>query len=1406
MNVKNEIEPQINKLINKIFVVLLDNHKKLLVKYLLLVVIELSNYYYNEKFTKQLLLNNERDLTSLLVLLIPYYKLETSNTIRNLNEIINGNIESKKLYDTTFYEDHSNIELELYFENSFNLIKNTFFKTAHRLMPNWITIFPYKLEDYNKNELSQNLKELFINKTFEKDNLKIQYSTLFGCCSNFLYNDIKTIKYLIYNVIDENETIPLIIYFCELLDFYDFSKTFENLTYDERYYVMNKWNVIKTQKNIKIKLKSILFFFLMATPEGIVGNKAYRYKSMRENLENEFINFNKTNDFEDDADIYFVNDVTSDNIISDIINLIQIKDLFNFIQKAMQQFRYTFYGFLCMKYDEQRKTYIVKKKEEYFNFMFNFLVDGNYNKNRLYYITPKMFYNYFKNLVCASSQNLFYIQLAIGWDGLDETDKNTILERLNENENYNFMRNVFKKLYFSINKDEKEVNTNYTNMSNYIYKTDIIPKVIYYCLCINGILTTFNPNFEISDDSKLPNKNTDGENRKRIIKSKIRIEGFNYITNMPITEEQKTIMLNSQWYNLFSANWICQLQQYHHFIHNRVMITTGGTGAGKSTLFPLVMLYAHKAINFNNNAKVYCTEPRIAPTTKNASRINNTIGFEYKNKKYRKPADLNYIQFSTGDEKIIDEDYHPCIRFYTDKSLIPIITKNYILKIKTKKVMSKINIADMILIDESHENSTNMTILLTILKFACYINNSITLGIISATMEYDEIIYRKYYQCIDDNYKYPLEYRNSDRKLMDRRIHLSEPFGDTNYEIVEYYNFRKFKDDIENTMSILQDIFKNSDKGDILIFQNGEGDISKLVKYLNSSDKIPNDVYAIPFYASLSENNRKIIEEIQEEENRIKFRNPKNYDVFEKIPEYDKVSIGTYKRFIIVSTNIAEASITIGTLSYVIDNGTQKKSIYDIHTLQTKLNEMLIAHQNRKQRKGRVGRVKRGFVYYNYDINILPEIPLYGIRLEDLYNIIFELYTFETTKYITQENDPYLITNVSKLPPSIGFQYKMKNELFNFYPKIIINEENSVTYPYSDGKYDSEQLIDNTFKFYITHPNEKNQKNKMEKTFEYLESMNLITKNENGLFIKTLFGENILKIKELYDKYPISITDLFCMFCIYSKYYNNKQIYSRLIHLMCVKIANPTFKIYVKKFSKNNIKNEFKYKSELIPEKLYTFYDSNLSKIIYSDKISPLNNINVLDTLKIMYERDKTKEGDEEFNEEGIDIKKEISNVVKIHAEPILKMYESNFGNEEDREENISQVIKYLENYYYYYILFNNFVENPIYFKMDIIKPEFVSIQIPYEIRNDVDKIFECLMIFYFWMKIVKKQSNNTYLNYFFQDVNNVYTLSPYSNIGDNYKNTIMYLNENDAHELNNIMYISPNLLNLSKKKQRIIT
>ena len=95
---------------------------------------------------------------------------------------------------------------------------------------------------------------------------------------------------------------------------------------------------------------------------------------------------------------------------------------------------------------------------------------------------------------------------------------------------------------------------------------------------------------------------------------------------------------------------------------------------------------------------------------------------------------------------------------------------------------------DIILIDEAHEQNPNMDMILTFIKFGVYINNQVSLGIISATMENDELTYRKYYELIDDNWKFPLNVNKNiqpygDRNLLDRRLHLSSPFQNLNFTI-----------------------------------------------------------------------------------------------------------------------------------------------------------------------------------------------------------------------------------------------------------------------------------------------------------------------------------------------------------------------------------------------------------------------------------------------------------------------------------------------------------------------------------------------------------------------------------------------------------------------------------------------
>ena len=138
-----------------------------------------------------------------------------------------------------------------------------------------------------------------------------------------------------------------------------------------------------------------------------------------------------------------------------------------------------------------------------------------------------------------------------------------------------------------------------------------------------------------------------------------------------------------------------------------------------------------------------------------------------------------------------------------------------------------------------------------------------------------------------------------------------------------------------------------------------------LVEEINR--RTPSDVLAIPFYSKLDEKILEYITNIHEPWIRKKFRYPKNReytieDIDEEIP--DKVEENTYKRFVIVATNIAEASITIDTLSYVVETGTSKINKYYVESNQSILEKVSIAISNQKQRKGRVGRVQPGTVMY----------------------------------------------------------------------------------------------------------------------------------------------------------------------------------------------------------------------------------------------------------------------------------------------------------------------------------------------------------------------------------------------------------------------------------------------------------
>ena len=124
-------------------------------------------------------------------------------------------------------------------------------------------------------------------------------------------------------------------------------------------------------------------------------------------------------------------------------------------------------------------------------------------------------------------------------------------------------------------------------------------------------------------------------------------------------------------------------------------------------------------------------------------------------------------------------------------------------------------VGDCIIIDEAHEHNKNMDIILSLLNNCLNYENRVKICIVSATMDNDESIYRRFYRDINDNMKYPLskwiETHKLDRINIDRRLHISQP-DEIRYKITEHF----LPDKKDNAEAVIKKIIETSNDGDIL--------------------------------------------------------------------------------------------------------------------------------------------------------------------------------------------------------------------------------------------------------------------------------------------------------------------------------------------------------------------------------------------------------------------------------------------------------------------------------------------------------------------------------------------------------------------------------------------------------------
>lgn len=149
--------------------------------------------------------------------------------------------------------------------------------------------------------------------------------------------------------------------------------------------------------------------------------------------------------------------------------------------------------------------------------------------------------------------------------------------------------------------------------------------------------------------------------------------------------------------------------------------------------------------------------------------------------------------------------------------------------------------------------------------------------------------------------------------------------------------------------NLLRILLQTEAKESILVFLTGYGDISKLYSMMREKHFNEQHYLIYPLHSKLATSDQRLI--------------------------FDKPPKGIRK--IILSTNIAETSITIDDVVHVIDCGKIKMTNLQIETNNESLDVEWISLANASQRRGRAGRTQSGVCYHLFSKHRLKSLKKY---------------------------------------------------------------------------------------------------------------------------------------------------------------------------------------------------------------------------------------------------------------------------------------------------------------------------------------------------------------------------------------------------------------------------------------------
>ena len=349
---------------------------------------------------------------------------------------------------------------------------------------------------------------------------------------------------------------------------------------------------------------------------------------------------------------------------------------------------------------------------------------------------------------------------------------------------------------------------------------------------------------------------------------------------------------------------------------NQVVIVAGETGSGKTTQIPKICLDLGRGIN----AMIGHTQPRRIAARSVAERIAQELGT-----KVSKESIVGY-QVRFTDE--VSE--HTLIKLMTDGILLAEIQNDPLLRRY-----------DTLIIDEAHERSLNIDFILGYLARLLPQRPDLKVIITSATIDSERFaahfgVEGRPAPIIEVSGRtYPVEIRYRPLDGVE-----PEPDSSQTNSAAASASTDEPRDQVTGILDAVDELMALG-PGDILVFLAGERDIrdteAALIDHLGpryaaneSSARLPGSVEIIPLYSRLSA--------------------AAQHRVFEK----------HHLRRIVLATNVAETSLTVPGIRYVIDPGVARISRYSNKTKVQRLPIEPISQASANQRSGRCGRVADG--------------------------------------------------------------------------------------------------------------------------------------------------------------------------------------------------------------------------------------------------------------------------------------------------------------------------------------------------------------------------------------------------------------------------------------------------------------